>query len=108
ERDAPAHPLAAVQRVPEDVVAAVSDVQAAPRRIRKHVEHVELLAGHGGIHVGDLVLLPPPLPLPVDLFRVELLCQGPAQYTRLSRFCIEPIYLSTRTWRVVPPAWIDR
>ncbi len=60
------HALAPVQRVPQDVVAPVPDVQAAAGRVRVHVEHVKLVARGGGVHVGDALLGPAPLPLRLD------------------------------------------
>ena len=42
------HPQVAIERVAEDVVAPVADVEVA-RRIREHVQHVELVAGRGDV-----------------------------------------------------------
>src|SRR5262249_16938290 len=61
------HALAPVERVAQDVVAPVPDVQTAARRIRVHVEHVELVARHGRVDGGDGGLGPAPLPLALDL-----------------------------------------
>ena len=64
---APRHPLPAVERVAQDVVAPVPDVEPAPRRVRIHVQHVELVAGNRGVDIGHPLLGPRALPLPLDL-----------------------------------------
>src|SRR5205814_319921 len=45
------HPEVAIESVAEDVVPAVADMKVA-RRVRKHVEHVELVAGRSDIDLG--------------------------------------------------------
>ena len=78
----PRHPLAAVERVAQDVVAAMAHVQPAARGIRVHVQHVELVAGHGGVDVGHALIGPAALPLLLDLARRVLLDHGSRQYNR--------------------------
>ena len=47
----------AIERVAEDVVPAVADMEVAGR-IRKHVQHVELVAGAADIDLGHLRIRP--------------------------------------------------
>ena len=65
---AAAHLEKSIERIPQDVVAPVSDVKIAGG-IGKHVEHVVLVARPVEIHFGHTGLGPGFLPLGFDLFR---------------------------------------
>src|SRR5262249_664168 len=60
-----AHAEVAIERVAEDVVPAVADMEVA-RRVGEHVEHVELLAGRRDVDLRHPLRGPRALPLRFD------------------------------------------
>jgi len=62
----PHHPLGARDHVGRGVALGVADVQAIPRRIGKHVEHVVLGPRAIGRRLERLLALPERLPLGID------------------------------------------
>src|SRR5262249_6776982 len=82
ERDAPSHSKAAIERIAEDVVAAVADVQVAGR-IGEHVQHVELLPRRGDVDLRDARLGPALLPLFFDVFG-NVRSHGRGSYTKVT------------------------
>ena len=87
-----AHELVARQHVAHDVVAAVADMHRA-RRVGEHSQAVELLARRvARVAAEGLVLLPPVLPLALDLReRVLLLHKASLPSTRSRRGTVEKI-----------------
>ncbi len=65
----PAHPQISIEGVAQDVVASVTDVEIAGR-IRKHVQHVVLVARLGDVDLGHTRVGPRALPLFFELFGV--------------------------------------